>query len=52
MIGANNVQVWVATSPVDMRKSFDTLAEVVRTFRATIRYPATCSSFATAPPSA
>jgi transposase len=32
MIGANHVQVWVATSPVDMRKSFDTLAEVVRTF--------------------
>jgi transposase len=27
-----NIQVWVATSPVDMRKSFDGLAEVVRTF--------------------
>jgi transposase len=25
-----NVQVWVATSPVDLRKSFDALAEVVR----------------------
>jgi transposase len=31
MIGVN-VQVWVATSPVDMRKSFDGLAEVVRAF--------------------
>jgi transposase len=30
MIGAGNVQVWLATSPVDMRKSFDGLAEVVR----------------------
>lgn len=29
MIGGN-VQVWLATSPVDMRKSFDGLAEVVR----------------------
>jgi transposase len=27
-----NVQVWVATTPVDMRKSFDALAEVVRAF--------------------
>ena len=27
-----NVQVWVATTPVDMRKSFDALAEVVRSF--------------------
>jgi transposase len=26
------VQVWVATTPVDMRKSFDALAEVVRSF--------------------
>ena len=25
-----NVQVWVATAPLDMRKSFDGLAEVVR----------------------
>jgi len=25
-------QVWIATQPVDMRKSFDSLAEVVRTF--------------------
>ncbi len=34
MIGANGngVQVWVATAPVDMRKSFDGLAEVVRAF--------------------
>ena len=34
MIGANGngVQVWVATTPVDMRKSFDGLAEVVRAF--------------------
>lgn len=30
MIAAGNVQVWVATAPVDMRKSFDGLAEVVR----------------------
>ena len=30
MIGHGNVEVWVATSPVDMRKSFDALAEVVR----------------------
>ncbi|MCE9546599.1 MAG: IS66 family insertion sequence element accessory protein TnpB [Planctomycetia bacterium] len=27
-----DVQVWVATMPVDMRKSFDGLAEVVRSF--------------------
>jgi transposase len=27
-----NVQVWVATTPIDMRKSFDGLAEVVRSF--------------------
>jgi transposase len=26
------VRVWVATTPVDMRKSFDALAEVVRAF--------------------
>ena len=34
MIGAggNGVVVWVATTPVDMRKSFDSLAEVVRAF--------------------
>jgi transposase len=34
MIGAKlcDVQVWVATTPVDMRKSFDALAEVVRAF--------------------
>ena len=27
-----NVQVWVAAAPVDMRRSFDGLAEHVRTF--------------------
>lgn len=34
MIAADlaNVQVWVATTPVDMRKSFDGLAEAVRSF--------------------
>lgn len=42
MIGANlssnvaasaaSVQVWVATTPIDMRKSFDSLAQVVREF--------------------
>ena len=34
MIAADfeNVQVWVATTPVDMRKSFDGLAEVVKSF--------------------
>ena len=32
MIGSGNVQVWLATSPVDMRKSFDGLAEHVRAF--------------------
>jgi len=33
MIGAqHDAQVWIATAPVDMRKSFDGLAEVVRTF--------------------
>ncbi len=34
MIAADlaHVQVWVATTPVDMRKSFDGLAEVVRRF--------------------
>jgi transposase len=34
MIAADlrNVEVWVATTPVDMRKSFDSLAEVVRSF--------------------
>lgn len=30
--GRSNVQVWLATAPVDMRKSFDGLAEVVRAF--------------------
>ena len=28
----SGVQVWLATAPVDMRKSFDSLAEVVRAF--------------------
>lgn len=34
MIAADlaNTQVWVATTPIDMRKSFDGLAEVVRSF--------------------
>ena len=32
MIRSGNVQVWLATVPVDMRKGFDTLAEHVRTF--------------------
>ena len=33
MIGdLQGVQVWLATTPVDMRKSFDSLAEVVRNF--------------------
>jgi transposase len=34
MMPANlaEVRVWVATTPVDMRKSFDSLAEVVRSF--------------------
>jgi transposase len=34
MIAADlaQVQVWVATTPVDMRKSFDALSEVVRNF--------------------
>jgi transposase len=34
LIGPNaaGVQVWVATTPIDMRKSFDGLAEVVRSF--------------------
>ncbi len=29
---SGSIQVWVATTPVDMRKSFDSLAEVVRVF--------------------
>jgi len=34
MIAADldHVEVWVATTPVDMRKSFDSLAEMVRSF--------------------
>ncbi len=34
MIAADlqRVSVWVATTPIDMRKSFDGLAEVVRSF--------------------
>jgi transposase len=30
--GGDGLRVWVATAPVDMRKSFDGLAEVVRAF--------------------
>ena len=32
MIRSGNVQVWLATTPVDMRRSFDGLAEHVRAF--------------------
>jgi transposase len=32
VIRSGNVSVWVATQPVDMRKSFDGLAEHVRAF--------------------
>lgn len=32
MIHSGNVSVWVATQPVDMRRSFDGLAEHVRAF--------------------
>jgi len=32
VIRTGNVNVWVATAPVDMRKSFDGLAEHVRAF--------------------
>ena len=32
MIRAGNVQVWVAATPIDMRRSFDGLAEHVRAF--------------------
>jgi transposase len=32
MIGSQQTKVWLATVPVDMRKSFDSLAEVVRSF--------------------
>lgn len=32
MIRAANVQVWLAADPVDMRRSFDGLAEHVRAF--------------------
>lgn len=31
-LGPEGVRVWVATQPVDMRKGFDGLAEVVRAF--------------------
>ena len=31
-LSAEGVRVWVATQPVDMRKGFDGLAEVVRAF--------------------
>jgi len=32
VIRSGNVSVWLATAPVDMRKSFDGLAEHVRVF--------------------
>lgn len=32
MIQAHGVQIWVCAAPVDMRKSFDSLAEHVRAF--------------------
>lgn len=32
MIDLQNVQVWIATTPVDLRKSFDGLAAVVQNF--------------------
>lgn len=32
MIRSGNINVWVATAPVDMRRSFDGLAEHVRVF--------------------
>jgi transposase len=32
VIRSGNVQVWLATGPVDMRRSFDGLAEHVRVF--------------------
>jgi len=32
VIRVGNIQVWVATAPVDMRRSFDGLAEHVRAF--------------------
>jgi transposase len=32
MIRCGNVQVWLASDPVDMRRSFDSLAEHVRAF--------------------
>jgi transposase len=32
VIRSGNVSVWVATTPVDMRRSFDGLAEHVRVF--------------------
>jgi transposase len=32
VIQSGNVSVWVATAPVDMRRSFDGLAEHVRAF--------------------
>lgn len=32
MIRSGNVSVWLATAPVDMRRSFDGLAEHVRVF--------------------
>jgi transposase len=34
VIGASGVRIWLATQPVDMRRSFDALAEQVRTILA------------------
>ena len=42
------VRVWLATSPVDMRRAFDRLAEHVRTILAGIRSAGICLSSATA----
>ena len=52
MIGTTqSVQIWIAAAPVDMRKSFDGLAEHVRASWATTRSAARCSSSATVPAS-
>jgi len=45
------VQVWVATAPVDMRRSFDSLAEHVRVFLGHDPLAGTCSFSAIARPS-
>ena len=41
-----NVQVWLATTPVDMRKSFDSLAELVRNTLDSYRYQIEQQGFA------